>query len=148
MDTYFWLLCGAWCGLLGGAYTYSRLRPPVVAGKLAREEVVVFTRGMALWIAVPCALLWLLQMSIPGQVPPDYMQWPALQKSTAIGLQAFVWSAFLYWVFLKGGADQLSRIVKALRSSDSRLYGPTLFKAGAIVIIALGAAALLTQGGR
>jgi hypothetical protein len=143
MSQYFWLICGAWCGILGAFYTRFRLRKHITSGDFTDAEVKSFTRGYALWIFLPCVAFWLLQQSIGSNAPPAYFKWSGPQKVVAISLQVFLWAALLYWVFLREGADTLSRFLQAEKSSSNWLYHPVAFKVGAIAAVLGGLAALL-----
>ena len=142
MSQFFWLLCGTWCGILGAAYTRFRLRKHVANGEFTKQEVESFTRGMALWIFLPCVALWLLQQSVGANAPPEYFKWSGIQKTLALALQIFLWVALLYWVFLCDGASTLSRYVQATKSSKSSFYSPVIFKVGAVLAVLAGLAAL------
>jgi len=65
----------------------------------------------------------------------------------ALGLQFFVWSALLYWVLWRGGADTLSEYVSLARGARSALYGPTAFQAGAIAAVLVGVLGLFAAPG-
>jgi hypothetical protein len=129
---------------LGAVYTRLRLRKHVASGAFTEEEVKSFTRGLALWIFIPCLALWLLQQSAGADAPPEYLRWPAPQKAGALALQVFVWGALLYWVFVRDGANTLSRYLQAAWSKSS-FYSPIVFKLGAIAVVISGLAALLSS---
>ena len=117
--------------------TSQSLSKKVKAGTLSEHEVKAHTKGQALWIFIPCLILWLLQMSIAGEVSPGYFVWPAPQKYMAILLQFFVWAALIYWVFFNEGAETLAKF--------SNITGrPIVFKALAILVVLSGIFALFS----
>lgn len=145
MSQAFWLVCGLWCGIGGGLFTWFRLRKQVAAGEFSRQEVLGFAKGMALWIFIPCLVLWGLQASIVGESSPFYVKWPAPQRHVAVALQVFVWGALVYWVFFRGGASTLSRFRSATSKTPSFINGPTAMKLGVLAAIAAGVFALFSQ---
>lgn len=138
MDDYFWLLCAAWCGLLGAGYMRYRLREKVAAGDFSEDEVTSFTRGYALSILVPCILLWVLQKSVGDGAPPMFLHWPQPQRSLALALQFLVWGALLWWIFLRDGASTLSKYLRATQRSSSFFNGPGAVRFGAIAVVVAG----------
>ena len=146
MQQHFWLLCGLWCGLLGAGYARYQLRKGIEAGEFTKEEVRSFTFKTALWVLVPCLVLWFLQLSISSDSTPQYFLWPRPQRYLALALQVFVWAALLYWVFLRDGASTLSRYARAARRSESLFNSPLAIKLGAIAVVLAGTAALLQTG--
>ncbi len=145
MSQYFWLLCGVWCGIAGALYTRFQLRKYIVAGEFTKAEVNTFTRNYALWIFLPCLAFWLLQQSIGGEAPPEYFKWSGTQKTLALALQVFLWAALLYWVFLRRGANTLSRYLGAVRSSTSPFFSPVAFKVTSVLVVLAGVVALLND---
>lgn len=146
MDAYFWLLCAAWCGLVGAGYMRHRLRDRVAAGEFSAEEVVLFTRAYALWISCPCVLLWVLQRSVGNGADPMFLVWPQPQRFLALGLQFFVWGALLWWVFVRDGAVTLSRYLRATQRSLGFFNGPTAIRVGAVAAVAGGMFAIFGGG--
>jgi hypothetical protein len=147
MDDYFWLLCAAWCGLLGAGYMRYRLRERVAAGEFDAKEVTSFTRAYALWISVPCVLLWALQRSVGDGAPPMFLIWPQPQRSLALALQFFLWGALLWWIFLRDGASTFSRYLRAAQRSLGFFNGPTAVRVGAVAAV-LGGLLAVFAGGR
>lgn len=141
----FWLVCDLWCGVGGGLYAWFTLRKQVVAGEFSHQEVLGFAKGMALWILIPCVVLWGLQISIVGESSPFYVKWPAPQRYVALALQFFVWGALVYWVFFRGGAATLSRFRTATSRAPGFMNSPTAMKLGAIAVVAAGLFALFSQ---
>ena len=138
MYRYFWLICGVWCGIVGAGYLRFLLRKKIEAGEFSREEVWSFTRRSALWIFLPCLALWLLQQSAGSDAALEYLKWPFPQRMAALALQAFVWAALLYWVFLKDGAKTLARYIQATSGRSRWSASPAAVKIGAIVVVAAG----------
>jgi len=145
MSQAFWLVCGLWCGVGGGLFTWFSLRKKVAAGEFSHQEVMVFAKGMALWIFIPCLILWGLQASIPGESSPFYVKWPTPQRYIALALQVFVWGALIYWVFFRSGASTLSRFRSATSKTPSFINSPAAMKFGVIAAIAAGLFALFSQ---
>ena len=143
MTQYFWLICGLWCGLGNGALIWSRRRKYIEEGLLSEEEVASFAKGTVLWILVPSLILWALQLSIGHEVGLEYWSWPSPQKQIAFGLQAFVWLALLYWVFVREGASTLSAYFGAGSKAPSFLHSPTVMKIGTVAVLVAGVFALL-----
>jgi hypothetical protein len=144
MDQYFWLLCGLWCGLGGGIYTWFSLRKHVSAGTFSRHEVVRFSKGLTLWVLIPSLILWLLQLSIEGNSTPMYLSWPYPQKGAAFALQGLVWAALLYYVFFNGGAMTVSKYFGATNTFLRFLHSPLTIKFVAIAAVVSGVAALMS----
>lgn len=147
MDAYFWLLCGAWCGLLAAGYMRYRLRGRVAAGEFSAEEVTAFTRAYALWISAPCFLLWVLQRSAGDEAAPMFLFWPQPQRTLALALQFFVWGALLWWVFVRDGDLTLSRYLRATQRTPGFLNGPTAIRITAAAAV-LGGLLAVFGGGR
>ena len=144
MSHYFWLFCGLWCGLGNGALIWFRRRKYVEGGLLTEEEVTSFAKGTVLWILVPSLMLWALQLSIGHEVSLEYWSWPSPQKQVAFGLQAFVWLALVYWVFLRAGANTLSAYFSTGSKAPSFLHSPTAMKIGTVAAPIAGMVALLS----
>jgi hypothetical protein len=142
MPQYFWLACGLWCGVVGAGYARFAVRKNIEAGEFSREEVWSFTRGYALWIFLPCLALWLLQQSVGSDASPEYWKWPDRQKLAALALQIFTWAALLYWVFLNGGANTLSKYLQATKRSQSSFSSPIAIKIAAVAVVLAGLGAL------
>ncbi|CAN7564542.1 hypothetical protein [Acidovorax sp. LjRoot194] len=138
MNDYFWLLCAAWCGLTGAVYIRYRLGKSVAAGEFSAEEVASFTRAYALWISCPCVLLWVLQRSEGDSAAPMFLTWPQPQRSLALSVQIFLWSALLWWVFLKDGASTLSRYLRATQRNLGIFNGPAAIRIAAAAAVASG----------
>ncbi|MFB9243632.1 hypothetical protein IV454_28525 [Massilia antarctica] len=132
----FWLLCGMWSGIGGALFTWFSLRKKVASGEFSHQEVVRFAKGMALWIFVPCLILWGLQTSIGGQSPPYYTKWPAPQKYIALALQVILLGALAYWVFFRDGAATLSRFCRATSKAPAFMNSPVAMKLGVIAAVA------------
>lgn len=147
MGDYFWLLCGAWCGLLGAGYMRFQLRKKIIAGDFSKEEVTSFTRAYALWVAGPCTLLWVLQQSLGEHASPMFLLWPHPQKSVALALQFIVWGALLWWIFLREGAATLSRYLRATQGVVSFFNGPGAVRAGAVLVVVGGLFAVFGSSG-
>jgi len=95
MDDYFWLFCGTWCGLFGAGYMRYRLRERVETGDFSAREATSFSRAYALWILLPCAFLWVLQESQRDGASFMFLHWAQPQRSLALSVQFFVWTALL-----------------------------------------------------
>lgn len=146
MDQYFWLICGIWCGVLGAGYMRWKLQKNVLVGEFSTDEVASFTRAYALWITIPCVLLWALQQWAGANSPPMYLAWGQPQKAIALALQIFVWAALLWWVFAKNGAHTFSRYLRALRRSDNVFNGPGAIRVAAIAVAVAGVAVVFSGG--
>jgi hypothetical protein len=144
MSQHFWLLCGVWCGLGNGALIWFRRKRYVEAGLLSEEEVLSFARGTVLWLLVPCLLLWALQLSAGGDPSPEYWRWPLPQRCIAFALQAFVWLALAYWVFIRDGANTLSAYFGTGSKAPAFLHSPLAVKVGTIAVLVSGIVALLS----
>ena len=144
MSQHFWLLCGLWCGLGNGALIWFRRRKYVEAGRLSEEEVLAFAKGTVLWLLVPCLVLWALQLSTGGDQSPEYWRWPLPQRYIAFALQAVVWLALVYWVFIRDGANTLSAYFGVGSKSPAFLHSPSAMKIGTIAVLASGIFALLS----
>ena len=141
----FWLVCGLWCGIGGGLYTWFSMRKHVARGKFSQQEVLGFAKGMALWIFVPCLMLWGMQVSIPGDSSPLYFKWPAPQRYMALALQVLVWGALVYWVFFRSGATILSKFRSATSKAPAFMNSPAAMKFGVVAAVAVSLLALLHQ---
>ena len=141
----FWLVCGLWCGIGGGLFTWFSMRKRVACGEFSKQEVLGFAKGMAFWIFVPCLILWGVQVSIPGNSSPFYVKWPAPQRYVALALQVFVWGGLVFWVFFRGGAATLSRFRSATSNSPAFMNSPAAMKFGVIAAVAVGVFALFSQ---
>jgi hypothetical protein len=144
MSQHFWLLCGIWCGLGNGALIWFRRRKYVEAELLSEEQVASFAKGTVFWLLLPCLLLWALQQSSGGSSSPEYWRWPLPQRYGAFALQAFVWLALAYWVFVKDGANTLSAYFSVGSKSPAFLHSPLAMKMGTILTIVTGIIALLS----
>ncbi len=138
IQNHFWLICGVLCGLGGSAIARFQLKKRVEAGELVQAEVSSFVRGMAVWIFVPCLILWLLQLSVRGVTQPDYLMWPSAQKYIAVVLQAFIWLVLAWWVLLSSGAATLSRFSSGFFYGPEIFRTPTAFKVYAVGVILSG----------
>ncbi|MFC5500230.1 hypothetical protein ACFPOE_21990 [Caenimonas terrae] len=143
MGEYFWLFCGAWCGLGGAAWMRVALRKKVEAGEFTSDEVSSFTLRYAIWIFLPCLALWLLQRAAGPAATPEYFKWQGTPKLLAFALQLFVWSALLYWVFLGNGAATMSRYMRATQRSSSLLNGPRAVQVWSVAAVLAGLFVLL-----
>ena len=144
ISQHFWLICGLWCGIGNGLYVWFRLRKKVAPGIFSEEDVVRFSKGLAFWILVPSLILWGLQLSIGTKSTPEFFRWPSPQKQIALALQVFVWSALIFWVFLRDGATTLSVYYGAVSRSPSFLHSPIAIKCGAVAAVLAGLFALLS----
>ena len=122
-----------------------RLSKAIASGEISAQEVASFTRGFALWILVPCIALWLLQQSVGSAAPIEYTKWPNPQKMMAFVLQASCWAVFLYWVFVKNGAETLSRFARATPGFHA-FWSPLTFRVFAVAMLLFGLVSLLTAG--
>lgn len=145
MQQYFWLFTGIWPGLVGAVYLRFRLRSSIESGKFTKQEVDSFTRGLGLWVFLPCFALWLLQRSVGSDAPFEYTRWPNPQKLIALALQLFVWAALLYWIFVRSGADMLIKINQATRSPMRSISNPVFVKIFAVVAVITGLITILIQ---
>ncbi len=114
---HFWLLCGLWTGGIGALSFYSRLKKHVISGIISKSDLIRFVRGWLIFIASPCIILWLIQLSIGADVHPQYLLWPEPQKWFALSINIACWVVLLWWVWIAGGAQYISRI--ALLSATS-----------------------------
>jgi succinate dehydrogenase hydrophobic anchor subunit len=144
LGQYFWLICGLWGGLGNGIFIWLSLRNKVTAGAFTKDELHRFVFQLALWILVPCLILWVTHISIDTNVPPEYWLWPYPQKLVAIALQVFIWLALLYWVFLNNGANILSKYYASSQNSKKIMLGPTAFKLLAAVMVLSSVFALVS----
>lgn len=143
MDSYFWLICGVWCGVFGAAFMRFGLRKAIAEGRISAREAAGFTWGTATWILLPCISLWLLQRSAGSRASIAYTDWPNPQRLIALALQAFIYGTLLYWVFVKNGAEVLSRYARESQW-PGMAPGPMGFKILVVVVGAAWAASFLT----
>lgn len=137
-QAFFWLFCGLWAGIGGAVFTWFRMRKHVANGEFSEQEVKAFATGMALWIFVPGLLFWGMQASIAGDAPLDFTVWPTPQKYFALTLLVFLWSALIFWTFLRDGAATLSRFRSATSNSPAFMNSPTAMKIGVVAAVACG----------
>jgi len=81
-------------------------------------------------------------MSIGRDVGPMYTKWPDPQRILAFGLQAAVWIALAFWVFVRDGADTLSAFYSVGRRGPAFLSGPGAIKFGVLAALVGGMVAL------
>lgn len=143
MEQFFWVFCGLWCGVGGSFFTWHRLKVQVETGAFTRVEIRQFAARQALWIFTPCIILWLLQTTISGGAGPEFLRWPYPQRMAAMAVVILCWGALLYWIFLRNGAETLSKYAGALSSSPRFWQTPTAFKLLAIMVVASGVFAIL-----
>ena len=108
--TFFWLFCGLWVGGLGAWQIHSKLKKHVESGRISSAERFQFVRGWFLAIMVPSVIFCLLQITAGSDLTPDYMTWPSPQKWMALSVNVFCWGLLLWWIWLRGGAEYLSRL--------------------------------------
>ena len=114
MDSLAWLFAGL-VGLANALYFRMRLQAAIDARTIVRAEALGFVRGFALWFSVPCAALWVLQLTVAGPAVSNFLTWPWPQKGVALVIVFYVFAALVRWTFLADGADVLSRILVASR---------------------------------
>lgn len=141
MFNHFWLICGLWCGLGNGAMIWFRRNKYVELGILSEEEIVGLAKRVAIWILVPCLILWAVQLSAGRNLTPEYWSWPAPQRYFAYGVQAIVWFALVFWVFVRDGADTLSAFYGVGSKGQKFLYSPAAIKFATILAIVGGSVA-------
>ncbi|MEY4764454.1 MAG: hypothetical protein RI907_1127 [Pseudomonadota bacterium] len=108
---HFWLLCGLWCGVVNSLFIWRRLQPHVSQGAFTRNEVNTFTVAMGSSVLLPMLVLWVLQQQAAQAPSPVFLTWSNPQKFQALGLQVALWCGLLYFVFLRNGAQVLSRFI-------------------------------------
>jgi len=145
LSQYFWLFCGVWVGLGNLVWIRFRLRSRIVSGEFSRAEVDSYTRNLALWVGGTCLGFWLMQHSAKN-AGPGFMTWPNPQREIAIFLTVFVWAALMYWVFVRRGADVLSKFLCALSYRGTSMYSPLVVKLVTIAGILAGAFELFSGG--
>lgn len=143
MNSYFWLACALWPGVLGAIMLRVRLREAVRSGAVVAGEADRFSLAFALWLSLPCIALWGIQQTIAGDSTPMVPTWPETQRRAAAFLQVCLIGAFLFWVFVRDGADTMSRFARAAFDVD-RLASPVAFKVGALAILGAGLGAWFT----
>ena len=112
LEDHFWLICAIWAGGFGAVLNYRKLRPYVRRGLLSEAECRQLAYGWLLVISVPSIAFWLLQISISEAVGVSYYRWPAPQKWIATAIVLGSWLVLLRWVWWKGGAAYLGRIME------------------------------------
>ncbi len=106
---WFWLLCGAWVGLVGAWDIQRRSQGLVAKGQVEVDAAHGFARQYALAITVPCVILWLLQRSIGADASPYFDQWPLWQRGAAYVLTTGLQLALFIWVWFRGGDQVLAK---------------------------------------
>ena len=140
--THFWLICGLWCGFGGALYFRSRLKCNINESGFSLDEVNKFAKNYALWIFIPCLILWLLQMSSGFESDVNYLTWPTPQRIVALILQVIIWSALIYWVFFNDGAETLSKYLSAAHKYYNFIYSPLIIKLAVAIGVVGGVYAL------
>jgi hypothetical protein len=139
---HFWLLCGIWVGVGNALWLWFRHAKYVESGLLSEADVRGLARGAALWVLVPSVVLWALQLSIGSNAGPHFIRWPDPQRWVALAMQVFIWSAMVYWVFARSGAEKLSAILGVGGQGPSFMRSPVAVKVGTILAIVSGLAAV------
>lgn len=142
ISTHFWLICGLWAGIGGGGYFRYQLKSNLDNHDLTVEEIDKFTRQYALWIFIPCLLLWLVQLSPGFESEAFFNLWPHPQKFIASTIQIIIWFVLLYWVFLKNGADLYSKYLLSIKSNLNIFASPSKIKPGSVLVVVSGIYAL------
>lgn len=145
MQQHFWLICGLWCGGIGGLGFWLRLRRHLSTGKYTKEEMNRFVRNMALWFMIPCALLWMLQMSLGAEAKPFFIDWPSPQRHLALAIQLGIWLALLYWIFFRDGTQTLSVFAGTGRVGRESIYRPAILKLIVVAVVVAGIFSLCRQ---
>ncbi len=142
IQSYFWLICGAWVGG-GGAVTYHfGHKKNIRSGIVTEEGVRNFIKGWALVIGGTSVVFWLLQR-IAGAESPHYLEWGQPYSIVALSLNVLLWGLLLGWVFFRDGAEVLSLYLVHNRSGPFSLeLTETKVKILAIVIVASGFAGI------
>lgn len=149
---YFWFICAA-VMLANVAIWRGRLRPLVATGRISAAECEGFTRGAVIWLVGPCLLLGLIALWA-GYVTPlcagmfSFRDAPRAATSVVI---LFCWAVFLWWIWLRGGAEFLARVWGVLGKwpNAERTYSPRVVRlviTGALLFSAVGAAVMYRAG--
>jgi hypothetical protein len=142
----FWLLCGAWSGGAGALYFRARLASAVASGALESQMRDRFVRGWFLAIMIPCAALWILQISAGPAPNPQYISWPDPQRWAAIGVILICWGLLLSWVWLSNGAELMARLFSLASRRQQRFpFGAAGIKVLSILIVISGLWAMITS---
>lgn len=149
LATNFWLLCGVLTGGVGAFYLRWRLLRVAVAGEIENAEVARFSKAWFIAIMIPCAILWTLQLSAGPAASPRYIVWPSPQKWIALGVNMTCWILLLWWVWLSGGAQVLSKVLTLSRPRyhPALLYSPFAIKAFTLFGVAMGVVAIAGEMG-
>lgn len=148
MDEHFWLFCGLWVGFGNGLIIWARRHRLSAENKLTEGDVKRAAMGVALWVLLPCAVLWLLQLSAGPSVGPNFSNWPSPQKDVALALQASAWVALLVWVFLRGGDQAISLYLPVVGSWPAFMSTPTAVRIGTALMVLCGAVAIFAAHGQ
>lgn len=136
--TNFNLICAVWIGGLCSWGLHIKLARHVAAGRLDETEERRFVKGFAIGVSSLFIAFWLLQLSAGPALSPQFMAWPAPQKWIGTSIYVLYWVAFLWWIWLAGGAQFLSRLFSL---SESRLWASlgssTGIKAFSLLVIAV-----------
>lgn len=147
IDHYFWLICGAWCGIGSSLMIWFLRRRPIDRGGFTEEEVARFARGSALWVLVPALILFALQSSIDGDVHgAAYSTWPVPQKQLAYLLLALLALAFLNWVFRGKGATTISAYYGSFSNESRPWLTPGAIKLVSMAVVLANALVLGLEG--
>ena len=139
---FFWLLCGLWVGAFGGWSIKRRAMRNIQGNDQLAEEVAGFSKGYAISFIVPSVTFWLIQLA-SGSAHPFFVHWNDPYRFVAIGVLVLCWIALLNWVWVRSGADLLSRMMKlAYPKHPAFLLNPIVWKVGAIAGVAGGCWAL------
>ncbi len=120
-----------------------KLTVAVNNGQLSKVETDKFVKHWAFWLLIPCAILWVLQLSSGANSNASFMTWPLLQMILGLSVQLFVWGALTYYVFIKDGASTLSKYLRISEGILKPFYSALAIKAATILVLLAGIASLL-----
>jgi hypothetical protein len=81
MDKYFWIFCGLFVGVGHALSCRMGHKKWITKGVISRSDSNRFCLTAALWILLPCAVLWMLQEHL--QEGSDWVSWPSVYRYAA-----------------------------------------------------------------
>ena len=148
VQTHFWLFCGLWVGGGGSIAIYYSLERHVISKEISNIERSVYIYGWLAAVLTPCLLLWLIGLTVPNGNSVAIDSFPGPQRFLSELVEIGSKMAVAGWVWFKGGARILVRLIQLLRAGSSpypdSVYFPkswvseSSIKACAVLILLVG----------
>jgi len=113
---FLWLFCAAWWIFTIFILWRPKLKKLSETSELSTNDILLFQKNIALAITIPCILLQIMQFFGGYKLPIFLLEGKPISiwGVASYGITFISWGLLLFWIWMKSGAEYLSKFAPIL----------------------------------